>query len=336
VAPSPPWWASRTVAGTGAVVVGALTAYQSRVNGELAVATGNGVQAAVVSFGSGWLILTVLLVLVARYRHGVAAVVSAVRQRRMPWWQVMGGVFGGFFVGVQSVTVPLIGVAVFTVAVVAGQSGSSLAVDRAGFGPAGRQPITGARVVSAILAVAAVGIAVSDQLEGLSLAGVWPILIAILAGVFIAFQQAINGRVAAVARQPISAAFVNFTLGFALLGGALGIAWALSDIDPGPLPAGPWWIYTGGAVGVIFIATAAWVVQRLGVLLFVLLSVSGQLIGALLLDVIAPTPGTSVHATLVAGVLVAGAAVAIGTLPQWWARARPMPRHEPPRPRDRR
>lgn len=300
------------------------------MNGELALATGNGIQAAVVSFGSGWLILVLMMILGPRYREGIRRVFWEVREGRMPWWQVIGGVFGGFFVGVQSVTVPLIGVAVFTVAVVAGQSGSSLVVDRAGFGPAGRQPISAARVISAILAVVAVGIAVSDRLTGFSIAAIWPIAIAILAGLLIAFQQAINGRVAAVARYSISAAFINFTIGFTLLGAAWGIAWMLSDVDPGPLPAGPWWLYTGGMVGVAFIATAAWVVQRLGVLLFVLLSVSGQLAGALVLDVFAPTEGTYLHATLVIGVVVAGVAVGIGSLPQWRSGPRPMPRDEKP------
>lgn len=315
------------------MIVGALTAYQSRINGELAVATGNGVQAAVVSFGSGWLILTVLVLIGARFREGLRRVGAAVRERRMPWWQLIGGIFGGFFVGVQSVTVPLIGVAVFTVAVVAGQSGSSLVVDRAGFGPAGRQPVSPARVLSAILAVVAVAIAVSDRFDAFTLGAIWPVAVAVLAGALIAFQQAINGRVGAVAHQPISAAFVNFTLGFAVLGLAFGLAWAASDVDPGPLPEGPWWVYTGGAVGVAFIATAAWVVQRLGVLLFVLLSVSGQLIGALILDLVAPTPGTTIHVTLILGVIIAGLAVAVGSLPALWSRA--MPRGDRPRSRRR-
>lgn len=311
--------------------MGALTAYQSRVNGELAVATGNGVQAAVVSFGSGWIILTIILVVGARYREGLRRVARAVRERRLAWWQLIGGVFGGFFVGVQSVTVPLIGVAVFTVAVVAGQSGSSLVVDRAGFGPAGRQPVSFARVVSAILAVLAVAVAVSDRIDSITLGAIWPVAVAVLAGALIAFQQAINGRVGAVGGQPISAAFVNFTLGFIVLGVAFGIAWAASDVDPGPLPEGPWWIYTGGAVGVIFIATAAWVVQRLGVLLFVLLSVGGQLMGALILDVVAPTAGTTIHLTLVLGVVIAAVAVVVGSLPTMLTRA--MPRSVRPRSR---
>ena len=308
--------------GATAIIVGALTAYQSRVNGALAVETGNGVQAALVSFGSGWIILMIMLLAWRPYRRGVASVFTAVRTRQMPWWQVLGGVMGGFFVGVQSITVPLIGVAVFTVAVVAGQSSKSLLVDRIGLGPAGRQPITGARVLSALLAIIGVTIAVSDRFSGSLLTTVGPVLLAFSAGLLIAVQQAINGRVGAVAGRAVSAAFINFTLGSVLLGAVLGGAWALSDFDPGQLPTGPWWIYTGGAVGVLFIASAAWVVQKVGVLLFALLSISGQLLGALLLDLFAPTPGAVFHWQLAVGVAVAGVAVAVGTAPQWVQRRR--------------
>ena len=290
--------------------------------------TGSGIQAATVSFGTGWLLLALMLLAYPPYRQGVRRVAVAVRRGEMPWWQVIGGIFGGFFVGVQGLTVPVIGVAVFTVAVVAGQSSSSLFVDKVGLGPAGRQPITAARVISAILAVAAVAIAVSDRITGFTLAEVWPVILAFLAGFFISGQQAINGRVAAVARQPVSAGFVNFSLGFVMLGAILGIAWAVSEADPGPLPTGPWWIYSGGAVGVAFIVTAAWVVQRLGVLLFALLTIGGQLLGALVLDIVAPTAGNWVHATLIVGVFVAALAVAVGSLPAWRSHARRMP-HPP-------
>ena len=315
-------WHGPLAAGAAAVAVGAMVSYQSRANGELAVAVGNqiqGIQAAVISFGSGWLILTAALGVVPRYREGVRWVAAAVRSREMPWWQVLGGALGGFFVAVQSVTVPLLGVAVFTVAVVAGQTSSSLAVDRAGLGPGGRRPVTGARIASAVITIAAVAVAVSGRLGRFSLGETWPILLALFAGSLIAVQQAVNGRVGAVAGRAVSAAFINFTLGFAVLGAALGLAWALTGVAPGPLPAGPWWIYTGGAIGVVFIATAAWAVQRLGVLLLALLSISGQLLGALVIDLIAPTEGTAVHPTLVAGVLLAWVAVAVGALPTWAA-----------------
>ena len=97
----------------------------------------------------------------------------------------------------------------------------------------------------------------------------------------------------------------------------LGLAWSLTDFDPGPLPAGPWWLYLGGSIGVLFIAAAAWIVQRLGVLLFALLTITGQLSGALILDWVAPAAEVDVQLTLVVGVAIAGLAVLVGSLPSW-------------------
>lgn len=315
------------VAGATALTVGALTALQSRINGELASVTQSGLQAAIVSFGTGWILLSVILLASPSVRRGLSAVVTALRSGSLRWWQVVGGLLGGFFVAVQSATVPLIGVAVFTVAVVAGQVSNSIVVDRLGLGPAGRQAVTPTRVISAILAVSAVVIAVSDRLgagvEGSTLA----VVAALVAGLAIAVQQAINGRVGATARNAWTAAWVNFTLGTVMLGVALGLAWGLTEYDPGALPAGPWWLYLGGTIGVLFIAAAAWVVQRLGVLLFALLAITGQLTGALLLDWLAPAAGVTFHVTLVVGVLLAAVAVAVGSLSTWAPRLRRAPSH---------
>lgn len=302
--------------------MGALTAAQSRINGELAAVTGSGLQAAFVSFGSGWLLLTGILLAIPGVRRGLVDVRIALREGRLRWWQMAGGMLGGFFVAVQSATVPVLGVAVFTVAVVAGQVSNSIVVDRAGLGPAGRQAVTPARILSAVLAVTAVTVAVSDRLGGEVEGSTLAVAAALLAGLAIAVQQAINGRVGAAARNAWTAAWVNFTLGTTMLGAALGLAWAFTRFDPGALPRGPWWLYLGGAIGVLFIAAAAWVVQRLGVLLFALLTITGQLSGALLLDWLAPAAGVSLHLTLVAGVLLAAVAVAVGTLPSWARRVR--------------
>ena len=55
----------------------------------------------------------------------------------------------------------LLGVALFTVATVTGQTLSGLLVDRMGIGPAGKRAITGIRVIGSVLTVAAVAWAVS-------------------------------------------------------------------------------------------------------------------------------------------------------------------------------
>ncbi len=75
----------------------------------------------------------------------------------------------------------------------------------------------------------------------------------------------------------------------------------------------PWWAYLGGILGLSVIAGAAWVVPVLGVLVFSLLSVLGQLTGAFLLDLFVPTPGTSVGWHLLIGLGMTFAAVVVAS-----------------------
>ena len=79
-----------------------------------------------------------------------------------------------------------------------------------------------------------------------------------------------------------------------------------------PLPAGPWWIYTGGVIGVIYIAFTSTIVQHLGVLTFTLYSVGGQLVGSLLIDLYSPTQGVQVSAYLVTGIAMTYIGVIVG------------------------
>lgn len=309
----------RIVALAGAYIVGAITAAQARANGELAGFAGSGTEAAVISFGSGLVILSIMALANAKIRAGIRRVIDGVRTRSFPRWQVLGGVLGGFFVGVQTSAVPVIGVALFSVAVVAGQSVNSLVVDRIGLGPAGISHITPLRVLSAGCAVAGVLVAVSGRLSGATLA-VLPIVLAFIAGALIAVQQAINGRVGVTAQNVFSAAWFNFAFGTAALLSA-GVFVILSTGATVESTAGaPWWSYVGGALGVIFIATSVWVVPRIGVLLFALISISGQLSGALLLDFIAPTAGTQLGPQLFIGIGLTFIAIALSTLPRMWGR----------------
>ncbi len=130
----------------------------------------------------------------------------------------------------QSITVSVIGVAVFTVAVVAGQAVSSLVVDRLGFGPAGPQPYTPLRVFGAVLALVAVVLAVSDRLNHPS--GLLIAVLPALAGIGTAVQQAINGRVARTASTDaygaLAAGLINFVTG------ATALARGLPDRPAGP------------------------------------------------------------------------------------------------------
>jgi transporter family-2 protein len=81
----------------------------------------------------------------------------------------------------------------------------------------------------------------------------------------------------------------------------------------GALPAEPW-LYTGGLLGVVVIATAAAVVQVTGVLLLGLSAIAGNVIGAVLLDLLAPTVGPPAANTY-AGAALTLVAVVIAAYP---------------------
>ena len=295
-------------------LVGSLTAWQARANGELSVLVGSGLEAAVWSFGSGLIMLTILLAVNRRIRAGVGKVILGLRNHDFPRWHILGGVLGGTFVGVQASVVPLIGVALFTVAVVAGQSTNALLVDRVGLGPAGVAAISPIRIFASVLAVAGVLVAVSSRLSGE--VSVLPVALSFIVGALISVQQAINSRIGITAGNAFSSTWFNFVFGTTALVVASVTQVFWGDMYVSALPSDSWWVYTGGIVGVVYIAMSVWVVPKVGVLIFALISVSGQLTGALVLDFLLPTSGTVISPTLFIGVGLTFVAVALSVLPR--------------------
>ena len=289
-----------------AVVVGALTAVQSRLNGQLSTDIHNGIAAALISFATGWIFVIAACLFNKPDRQGLQRIWNSLRQRRLKPWEIIGGMGGGFFVAIQSSVVPTIGVAIFTICTVGGQTASSMVVDFIGLSPSGKHRVTPVRALTAVVTLFSVTVAVYPQLRDATFK-ITPIFFAILVGVIIAFQQALNGRMNVVATRPLATTFVNFLMGFAVLSIALAINLARGG-SIGHLPHGLL-VYLGGPIGVIFIAVSAFTVKQLGILNFILFSVTGQLIGALTLDWLAPAAHTKVSAYLVTGTVMTLCAV---------------------------
>lgn len=289
---------------------------QSRMNGEVSSVLGAPAQAAVWSFGSGLVLLGLATLLSARVRRGIGRIAAALRGERLRWWQCLGGIGGGFFVAVQTAAVPLVGVAIFTVATVAGQTATGLLVDRLGIGPGGRRPILLSRVIAAVLAVAGVGVTVSGSLGEGGLSPL-PVVLAVVAGAGLALQQGVNGRVNLVSRDVLATTGQNFLTGTAFLVVLLGVQWLRGAYEPVSFAGVPWWAWWGGCIGVVFIAVAAWAVQHLGVLVFGLALLSGQIVSALAIDLAVPTAGHEVTLVMAVG---AGVTLAAATVAGWFAR----------------
>ncbi|WP_050349149.1 DMT family transporter [Arsenicicoccus sp. oral taxon 190] len=287
-----------------ALLAGALSSVQSRANGQLAQVFGAPADASLWSFGSGWVLLLALVLLVPQVRRGVVEVVRAVRERRLRPWTTVGGILGAAFVAVQTFAVPTIGVALFTIAIVGGQTTSALLVDRLGLGPAGRVHVTAGRVVAALLTFVGVAVAVSARSgSGASAAlPVVPVLLAVLAGAGIALQQAINGRVNRVSGSPLATTAINFTWGVGtLLGWALALA-VRGGLHPPRTWHAPWWAFLGGFIGIVYIAIGAVVVHHLGVLVAALITLTGQLVSAVVIDLLSPSAQGHVGPQLLLGV----------------------------------
>lgn len=295
--------------GSTATALGVGIAVQSRVNGELAHHVGSGLFPAWWTMLTGFVLLSAIVAGVPALRRGLGSVLRAARSGALPWWLLTGGLFGSVFLVVQSLAVPIAGVAVFTVGVVAGQTTGSLAVDRLGLTGTGRRAITANRVVAALLAVVAVVIGVSDRLQSASGVLVFALL-AVVAGALMAPQQAFNGRVGLVGGSPFVGAWGNFVGGVLAMSVVLGVALVGGLGLTDPWGAAPW-AYLGGVLGFTVVVVGAWAVPILGVLVYSLLSLFGQLAGALLLDVVAPTTGTSLGWHLFAGVAMTGLAVVV-------------------------
>ncbi|SDZ31965.1 transporter family-2 protein [Micromonospora pattaloongensis] len=295
-----PPWAALCLAGLGGVA----SAAQSAANAELGVRVGSAVLGAVVNNLGGCLIVLAGLFLMPSMRSGL----RALRHARLPWWAYLGGAGGAFLVTAATYAVPVLGVAVFTIAQVAGNSLGGLAVDRTGLAPAGRLALTGPRVAGALLGIGAVALSQLGRPVGEFAVGV--VLLAVAAGLAVALQSALNGRVSAASTTAAGTA-VNFAVGTPLI---LAVAAAVGAFGAAAHARWPsqWYLYCGGLLGVCIVVILLLSVRSVGVLRTGLSVVGGQLAGAMLLDVLLPGKPAVTPALLAGAVLTLLAVVVSG------------------------
>lgn len=298
-----------------AALAGILIAIQSRANGELSYRLNNGLEAALISFGSGLVVLTLIALFHPGIKSGAVKIRAAVRDGYIPWWRLFAGVLGGSFVAVQTQIVPLLGVAIFSVASIAGQTAASLGVDRMGLTGGGKKTITYRRVSAAIVTIIAVLISVWDRIDASNLS-FFAVLFAGVAGAIVGVQRALNGQINEYSQQSFTTSLLNFITGTAFLMLLLVIGLLTNRAHLTAMPSGPWWMYTGGIIGVLYIALSSTIVQHLGVLTFTLFTVGGQLVGSLIIDIVIPTQGVSVSWYLVSGIVLTYLGVLVGGVRQ--------------------
>jgi transporter family-2 protein len=110
-----------------------------------------------------------------------------------------------------------------------------------------------------------------------------PMFLALAAGVSVVVQQVLNANMRMALNSAAWSGFVSYVVGVVCMG---ILALALRDPIPsaGLVARIPWWAWSGGVFGAIFIGLAIVLVPQLGAATFIALLVTGQMIGSLAFD----------------------------------------------------
>src|SRR5690606_28520480 len=114
-----------------------------------------------------------------------------------------------------------------------------------------------------------------------------------------------NGRLSLSSTAMISS-FWNHAVSFVVLT-LLGLVFG--GLVPDNLATIPWWVFTGGALGVIFVAAGSWLITRIGAVNSTLLVISGQMVTGVVFDIVRGVPVTLWASVLGIVLILAGMAL---------------------------
>jgi bacterial/archaeal transporter family-2 protein len=109
------------------------------------------------------------------------------------------------------------------------------------------------------------------------------VFLTLAAGVSVIVQQALNANLRYAIGSAAWSGFVSYAVGLVCMAALLI---ALRDpIPPAAVVARiPWWAWSGGLFGAIFIALAILLIPQLGAATFIALLVAGQMLASITLD----------------------------------------------------
>jgi transporter family-2 protein len=115
------------------------------------------------------------------------------------------------------------------------------------------------------------------------LKAVLPLLLGIAAGVSIVIQQVLNANLRGALDSTAWSGFASYFVGVACM--AVLVVVLQDPLPPATLTARvPWWAWSGGLFGAIFIGLAILLVPKLGAATFLALVVAGQMLASVTFD----------------------------------------------------
>ena len=109
------------------------------------------------------------------------------------------------------------------------------------------------------------------------------LLLAVVAGAGVTVQAIVNARLGAAFGAPIWGAMTQFVVGLTVLLLAAAITRQPAP-NTGSVGQLPWWLWTGGLFGALFIFATVYLTPKFGAALTMSCAILGQLMAAVLID----------------------------------------------------
>lgn len=283
------------------VAVGLLIPWQTVANTRLRTSLGSPFAASMVSFAVG----TVGLLAAAAPSGALSRVLADAHQ--LSWWMFAGGALGVVALTGNIFMFPRLGAVETVVLPIAGQILAGLVIDQFGFFRAPVNPLTWLRLGGAAVVMAGVLITVGRPQAAGTHVGGWRAA-GVGFGALLAAQSAINGQLGHAVGSPLVAALVSFAVGMVLLVLINAVLGWRPHLHSTKDQRGPWWMWTGGLLGAMYVLVNAWLVPAIGTGLTVMAGLAGVMAGSLLVD---RAFGKPVRPTQLVGVAAIAAGVAL-------------------------
>ena len=138
------------------------------------------------------------------------------------------------------------------------------------------------------------------------------LLLAVIAGSVLPVQAGINAQLRVTLANPLAATLVSFLVGTVALA-LVALAARVALPPAGALERAPWWHWTGGLLGAVYVAMMIVLAPRLGAATLIAAVVAGQMLASLVLDHYAlvgfPAHPISLQRMLGAALVIGGVAL---------------------------
>ena len=264
------------------------TPMQTSINAEVGRRAGSPFIASLINF---IVALSAMLLVTIIWEHGLH--VPFERMSAAPLWAYTGGMFATFFVTCNILLMPRVGSVQTVIFPTFGQILMGTLIDTFGLFHSAQKDLTFLRIVGIVLVFIGILIVIMFKSKGLSQKNasniipvrnvwIWRFL-GLIAGMCMACQTAANSYLGfAIDSRPF-AAVINLAVGFVILIflNIILLKTKKPGIKNGPMP---FWIWTGGLIGALYVVGNIITAQTVGTGMAVIILLTGQMIGSLLVD----------------------------------------------------